>query len=277
MNDQDQTHNQVHNPLLVVVDGQAKARSREVAKHFGKSHAHVLRDINELEIPDDFRQSNFGLAEYKDAQGKPRPMFEMTRDGFTLLTMGFTGKRAMAWKLAYIAEWNRMEAMLNSIHENMDGLIANALKNALPGLLKQIQETTIQTTAKIVMDHIQKRLLELEIRLDRRTAAVDHMSAKQVLDREKVPSKKRRGLVIKVSSRLRSFCSELDVVALRSAETGTWLFPIHVIKQWMKVEGSTLISGHLAALYGQLEMVFDDKHMDEQNKTSVGTPVQTTH
>jgi len=36
----------------------------------------------------------------------------MTRDGFTLIVMGFTGKEAMAWKLRYIEAFNAMEAEL---------------------------------------------------------------------------------------------------------------------------------------------------------------------
>lgn len=108
-------------PIVFEQDGQALTTSREIADYFGKEHRHVLRDIrNTLEqlnqTPEgrEFSQTNFGLAEYKDGQGKPRPAYVLTRDGFTLLAMGFTGARAMQFKVAYINAFNRMAAMISA-------------------------------------------------------------------------------------------------------------------------------------------------------------------
>lgn len=86
-----------------------------IAEHFGKQHKHVMRGIRELiaECPEEFSRSNFGLAEYYDDQGKKRPMYEITRDGFMLLSMGFTGTNATRLKIAFIEEFNRMEAALH--------------------------------------------------------------------------------------------------------------------------------------------------------------------
>jgi hypothetical protein len=58
---------------------------------------------------EDFSELNFEPAEYIDEQGKPRPSYDLTRDGFALLVMGFTGKKAMAWKVKYINAFNAME------------------------------------------------------------------------------------------------------------------------------------------------------------------------
>lgn len=84
--------------------------SEIVAKVFGKQHYHVLRDIREiLEAGDnDFNQSNFGLVEYIDKKGEKRPMFEMTKDGFLLLVMGYKSKKAMGIKISYIKAFNYM-------------------------------------------------------------------------------------------------------------------------------------------------------------------------
>lgn len=90
-------------------DGKAVTTSLKIAEVFGKRHADVIRAIESVETPDDFRQRNFALAEYSDTQGKPRPMYIVTRDGFTLLAMGFTGKAAMQFKVAYIEAFNAME------------------------------------------------------------------------------------------------------------------------------------------------------------------------
>lgn len=76
--------------------------SLKVAEVFGKYHKHVLRDIEQLECSETFTESNFGLSEYKDSTGRRLPMYRMTRDGFSFLVMGFTGKRAAHWKEQYI-------------------------------------------------------------------------------------------------------------------------------------------------------------------------------
>lgn len=90
--------------------------SLKIAEKFGKEHAHVLRDIRDLECSDKFRESNFGFSSYKSSQGKTLPMYEVTRDGFTILAMGYTGKEAMKFKEDYINAFNAMENELKRIY-----------------------------------------------------------------------------------------------------------------------------------------------------------------
>lgn len=102
-------------PVTVTVkNGRTITTSQNVSLVFGKKHADVLRAINNLQesIPAEFSQRNFASAKYQDGQDKSRPMYELTRDGFTLLAMGFTGKRALEFKLAYINAFNEMERKL---------------------------------------------------------------------------------------------------------------------------------------------------------------------
>ena len=84
---------------LEVVNGRVMVSSLQVAEHFEKRHDNILRDIKRLEIPEDFRLLNFEESSYVNQQGKEQPMYLMTRDGFTLLVMGFTGPKAMEWKI----------------------------------------------------------------------------------------------------------------------------------------------------------------------------------
>ena len=88
--------------------------SLQVAETFGKEHGHVLRDIRELECSSEFWQSNFGESNYK-SRGKKYPKLLMTKDGFTFLVMGYTGKEAAAFKEAYINRFNQMEAFIQSL------------------------------------------------------------------------------------------------------------------------------------------------------------------
>lgn len=101
-------------PSVSLHYGRPATTSLEVAKFFGKQHQHVMRSIDDLRsnTPESFSASNFGRAEYSDEQGKPRPMFILYRDDFMLLVMGYTGKKALGMKLAYIEAFNRMEAEL---------------------------------------------------------------------------------------------------------------------------------------------------------------------
>lgn len=106
-------------PMITERDGIPVTTSRAVAEQFGKTHAHLLRDIEklkqDLEQTDEgkaFSQSNFGLSTSLDSRGKEQPIYTLTRDGFTLLAMGFTGAKAVQFKVAYINAFNRMERLI---------------------------------------------------------------------------------------------------------------------------------------------------------------------
>ena len=104
-------------PELYVQDGIVTTSSLQVAHFFGKRHTHVLRAIKNLlaEMPEGYAP-NFGLMQTDVDLGnggtRKTPAYRITREGFMLLAMGFTGKEALRWKLAFIAAFNRMEAEL---------------------------------------------------------------------------------------------------------------------------------------------------------------------
>lgn len=93
---------------------QAMTSSLLVAKEFGKEHNKVMRDINNLACSQEFRAANFGESSYVSEQGKEFPMFTMTKDGFSFLVMGYTGKKAAQFKEAYINAFNKMEVEIRS-------------------------------------------------------------------------------------------------------------------------------------------------------------------
>ncbi|HEU5019679.1 MAG TPA: Rha family transcriptional regulator [Pseudolabrys sp.] len=96
------------NALVSIHDGAAFANSRDVAAKFGKRHADVLRTIDQLiaQAPE-LNQRNFAFVGYVDEKGEHRPGYNLDRDGFALLAMGFTGKSALRWKLRYIEAFSR--------------------------------------------------------------------------------------------------------------------------------------------------------------------------
>lgn len=103
---------QIHN-------NQAVTTSEFIAKAFGKAHKNVLAKIDELltQVPDSFGKLNFKPTEKVSKQTfgeRKERAYELTKDGFMLLVMGFTGKAAMSIKIAYIEAFNAMAAALQN-------------------------------------------------------------------------------------------------------------------------------------------------------------------
>lgn len=93
-------------------DGSAFTTSLIVAEAFGKRHKDVLKAIDNLDCTANFNGRNFALAEYIDSKGERRRVVQISRDGFAFLGMGFTGKKAAAWKEKFIEAFNAMEKEL---------------------------------------------------------------------------------------------------------------------------------------------------------------------
>lgn len=99
-------------PEITVINGQAVTSSLAIADYFTKRHERVLDKIRNLECSPAFAEHNFVLSEYIDATGRKLPCYQITRDGFAFLAMGFTGKRAAQFKESYITAFNQMEKAL---------------------------------------------------------------------------------------------------------------------------------------------------------------------
>lgn len=112
--------------------------SLDVAETFGKAHKDVLRSIRELGCSQEFNERNFTPVEYTDAKGEQRPAYAMTRDGFTMLAMGYTGDTAMRFKEAYIQQFNQMENLLRGkLVEREKGIV---IRHALTDAIQKTSE-----------------------------------------------------------------------------------------------------------------------------------------
>jgi Rha family phage regulatory protein len=98
--------------LVYLEKEEAVCSSLDVSRSFGKRHDNVLRAIGGL-LENEETQKMFKKLNYVDSQNKQQyPMYLMNRDGFSLLVMGFTGKKALDWKLKYINAFNQMEKII---------------------------------------------------------------------------------------------------------------------------------------------------------------------
>ena len=115
--------------ILKEVNGEVTANSREIAERFEKEHKHILRDIKNL-IDQNWAVKNmFEESEYVSDRGRKYPEYNMNRDGFSLLVMGFTGSKALEWKLKYINAFNKMEEAIHKSLNSKDAAIL-AIVNA---------------------------------------------------------------------------------------------------------------------------------------------------
>ena len=134
---------------LVKQGGEVWTDSRIVAARFGKRHDDVLRAIRGLGCSEEFRLRNFAESDYVNEQGRQQPMYRMTRDGFALLAMGFTGREAMAWKERFIDAFNALE------HHALE-------------VTPDVQRTLVETQATLarVMVSMQKSQINTETRVE---------------------------------------------------------------------------------------------------------------
>lgn len=105
-------------PQIQSRDGWVFATSRDVAAHFDKQVKHVHEAIRTIIKHEPATRANFRPFEIKDLTGVSVHHYEMDREGFTLLVMGFTGRKALKFKLAYLAAFNEVMERLQAIEKS---------------------------------------------------------------------------------------------------------------------------------------------------------------
>jgi len=127
--------------LYLSPGGQPYCSTLDVASDFKKSRKDVLRALDRIivETGQEFTERNFAPSTYLDGSGRSVRCFELTRDGFVLLAMGFTGQPAMEWKVKYLRAFNEMEERLLGRDELRDRIAF------LEGELKAATELMLET------------------------------------------------------------------------------------------------------------------------------------
>lgn len=109
---------------LILVSVDMRTTSMQVAKRFNKPHAMVIRALKDLRASlaeiNHKDVSNYADISYADGMNRMQQGVSMSRDGFTLLAMGFTGKDALSWKLKFLAAFNAMEAKLAKDNDKLE-------------------------------------------------------------------------------------------------------------------------------------------------------------
>lgn len=139
--------------LVQVAEGQVVVSSRQIAEHFEKRHADVLAGIENIKTENSVVTPMFCETTYTAGTGKAYKEYLMNRDGFSLLVMGFTGKKALEWKIKYIQAFNAVEEALRNTgspyvlimkHYKKRPVLSTADVAALLGMARESISQTLQ-------------------------------------------------------------------------------------------------------------------------------------
>ncbi|OKP27570.1 Rha family transcriptional regulator [Serratia fonticola] len=155
-------------PEVTTSNGRVITTSKAVAGYFGKRHDDVLKKIRNLDCSPEFHARNFAemFIDVKIGNGAVRqmPTYEITRDGFAFLGMGFTGKKAAQFKENYINAFNKMEAELLSRKP--------ARKRIAPPAIDTKRFITCFSTIETAWSQIHSDLLIIDPRAAREVSAM---------------------------------------------------------------------------------------------------------
>lgn len=135
--------------LVGVKNNQVVVSSKQVAEKFGKEHKDVLESLRQILVAENSATKFFEESSYK-YRGRNFPIYYMNRDGFALLAMGFTGDKAIKWKVNYINAFNAMEAKLQSqqlLQQPVSNIRLDPHNVEFKNMLKKMQKylLTLQT------------------------------------------------------------------------------------------------------------------------------------
>ena len=108
--------------IVTIVDDKPTTTSLILAEKFGKPHRSITRIIRNTiqDLPGDFVEKNFSLSDFTNDRGRTYTQYTLTRDAYSLIVMGLTGKEALQWKVKFIAAFNAMERELLKKQDAME-------------------------------------------------------------------------------------------------------------------------------------------------------------
>ena len=171
------TINVAKDEMVVVQNNQAVTTSLQVAESFGKEHRNVIRDIETLKKDVLNFEQMFQEGDIPDNYGRPRRAYFMNRDGFTLLAMGFTGKKALQFKLKYIEQFNLMENQMKSQVVVASYMIDDPIKRAEQWISEQRNKVLLEETIEKQTEAITHKQDVIEGLTDNISLADKHLAS----------------------------------------------------------------------------------------------------
>ncbi|EAK1366693.1 phage antirepressor Ant [Campylobacter coli] len=201
---------------LNIKENKVFINSLDLAKVFNKNHRHILQTTKN-QPQNDFTESNFILSTYKDKKGELRPCYNLTRDGFSLLVMGFTGEKAYKWKIEFIKAFNEMEKRLRNIEYEKHDKLAFRQSLGYKSQLKQQKEKYENKIKALKYDLEHKKELSFKRKL----------SKEELLELRKILARDYGILCMKEWE----FEFLAEKIALESTKMTTWDAVVKKLKQ----------------------------------------------
>ncbi|EGS6672574.1 Rha family transcriptional regulator, partial [Campylobacter jejuni] len=201
---------------LKIVDNKIFTDSLFIAGVFEKNHRDVLKNIKNL-CDDEFKTLNFKESFYLNSQNKKQPCYNLTRDGFSLLVMGFTGEKAYKWKIEFIKAFNEMEKRLRNIEYEKHDKLAFRQSLGYKSQLKQQKEHYENKIKALKYDLEKKKQLSFKRKL----------SKEELLELRKILAKDYGILCIKEWE----FEFLAEKIALENTRMTTWDAVVKKLKQ----------------------------------------------
>ncbi|EAK0112313.1 phage antirepressor Ant [Campylobacter coli] len=201
---------------LNIKENKVFINSLDLAKVFNKNHRHILQTTKN-QPQNDFTESNFILSTYKDKKGELRPCYNLTRDGFSLLVMGFTGEKAYKWKIEFIKAFNEMEKRLRNIEYEKHDKLAFRQSLGYKSQLKQQKEKYENKIKALKYDLEKKKELSFKRKL----------SKEELLELRKILARDYGILCMKEWE----FEFLAEKIALESTKMTTWDAVVKKLKQ----------------------------------------------
>ncbi|EAK1569372.1 phage antirepressor Ant [Campylobacter coli] len=201
---------------LNIKENKVFINSLDLAKVFNKNHKDVL-ETTKNQPQNDFTESNFILSTYKDKKGELRPCYNLTRDGFSLLVMGFTGEKAYKWKIEFIKAFNEMEKRLRNIEYEKHDKLAFRQSLGYKSQLKQQKEKYENKIKALQYDLEKKKELSFKRKL----------SKEELLELRKILARDYGILCIKEWE----MSLVAEKIALESTKMTTWDAVVKKLKQ----------------------------------------------
>ncbi|HIF9921605.1 TPA: Rha family transcriptional regulator [Campylobacter coli] len=164
---------------LNIKENKVFINSLDLAKVFNKNHKDVL-ETTKNQPQNDFTESNFILSTYKDKKGELRPCYNLTRDGFSLLVMGFTGEKAYKWKIEFIKAFNEMEKRLKNLEQEKMQKLAFHQSLGYKSQLKQ-QKEHYENKIKALQYDLEKKK---ELSFKRKLSKEELLELRKILARD---------------------------------------------------------------------------------------------
>ncbi|EPT0553963.1 Rha family transcriptional regulator [Campylobacter coli] len=202
-----------------IVKNQVFINSLDLAKVFKKRHDNIIQTIENLP-QDEFKTLNFEISSSIRKNGlfeKDTKFYNLTRDGFSLLVMGFTGEKAYKWKIEFIKAFNEMEKRLRNIEYEKHDKLAFRQSLGYKSQLKQQKEKYENKIKALKYDLENKKELSFKRKL----------SQKELLELRKILARDYGILCIKEWE----FEFLAEKIALESTKMTTWDAVVKKLKQ----------------------------------------------